>query len=145
VTYLYFPSIPRYVPEFPKLLCRMRPKTAHGRKQWNSSSKSESFESIQGRDIVLIYFRFELDYILAALPKPYVVAMDGITSEYEYTSLSYYSNLNLPTKWVEVSGFPLMPHSGLPQRIPSLLCQRLRLVISRTLEPATFCRKWMVR
>jgi hypothetical protein len=38
------------------------------------------------------FTRFELDYILAALKKPYIAVLDGLTSMYQYCS-SYVNRL----------------------------------------------------
>jgi len=46
-----------------------------------------------------LIFRFEIDYILAALKKPYVVIMDGITCMYRFLQRKF--GLTARLQWVE--------------------------------------------
>lgn len=78
-----------------------------------------------------------MDYVLAAVPKPYIAVMDGITSAFILT-LSRPDSDSDNIQWVEVSAFLSTPSSELRPRRPCSQCQRPKSAIFPTSERVTF-------
>ena len=81
-----------------------------------------------------------MDYILAALKKPYVAILDGITSVYYcFIYISLYLTLS-GMQWVVVLVLRQTRLFESPQKRLSLGCLKRRLAIAQMWVEVIFCR-----